>query len=255
MDTALPLPDGRRMMVADVGDPHGTPVFYIAGYGHCRLARHPDDSLAAGAGVRLLAIDPPGLGGSDPLPGYTLRSWARDGIELAGQLGIGQFAALGWSWGGPYALALACQYPDRVTSIGLVSALGGWLAGAGHTGQACKEYRNFASLCRLAPPLVKMFLARQRRAVLAGPQAAQARDLATAPAADQAAGAGPGSPPCWPPAGPRRGGKAPPGCTTTAEPSPCPGVSPPPRWMRQPASGTAPRTRRSSPAWPNTSPR
>jgi pimeloyl-ACP methyl ester carboxylesterase len=97
MDHVLALRDGRRMMVADVGDPDGIPVLYVAGYGHCRLARHPDDSLAAGAGIRLLAIDLPGLGGSDPLPGYTLHSWAQDGIELAQQLGIGRFAALGWS--------------------------------------------------------------------------------------------------------------------------------------------------------------
>jgi pimeloyl-ACP methyl ester carboxylesterase len=179
MDVALSLYDGRRMMIADVGDPHGIPVLYVAGYGHCRLARHSDDGLAAEAGVRLLAIDPPGLGGSDPRPGYSLLAWARDGIELAGHLGIGRFAVLGWSWGGPYALALAHEYPDLVTSVGLVSALGGWLAGAGRRSEARKEYRNFASLCRSAPPLVKMFLARQRRAVLAGPQAAQARDLAT----------------------------------------------------------------------------
>jgi pimeloyl-ACP methyl ester carboxylesterase len=187
MDVALALSDGRRMMVADVGDPHDIPVLYVAGYGHCRLARHPDDALAAEAGVRLLAIDPPGLGGSDPRPGYSLLAWARDGIELAGHLGIDRFAVLGWSWGGPYALALAHEYPDVVTSIGLVSALGGWLAGAERLSQVRKEYRNFASLCRWAPPLVKMFLARQRRAVLADPQVAQARDLATAPAADQAA--------------------------------------------------------------------
>jgi pimeloyl-ACP methyl ester carboxylesterase len=192
MDVTLALPDGRRMMAADVGEPLGIPVLYVAGYGHCRLARHPDDGLAAAAGVRLLAIDPPGLGGSDRLAGYRLRSWSRDGIELADQLGLGRFAVLGWSWGGPYALALAHQYPDRVTSVGLVSALGGWLAGAGHTSQARAEYRNFASLCRLAPPLVKMFLARQRRAVLADPEAAQARDLAAAPPADQAVAARPG---------------------------------------------------------------
>ena len=34
----------------------------------------------------------------------------------------------------------------------------------------CLPSRNFAVLCRLVPPLVKMFLARQRRAVLAGPR-------------------------------------------------------------------------------------
>lgn len=166
--------------------------FNVAGYGHCRLARHPDDALAGEAGVRLLAIGPPGLGGSDPLAGYNLRSWARDAIELANQQGIGSFAALGWSWGGPYALALAHECPGRVSSVGLVSALGGWLAGAGHVSQARKEYRNFASLCRWAPPLVKMFLARQRRGVLADPGAAQAKDLATAAPADQAAAAQPG---------------------------------------------------------------
>jgi pimeloyl-ACP methyl ester carboxylesterase len=207
MDVALRLSDGPQMMAADVGDPDGFPVLYVAGYGHCRLARHPDDGLAAGAGVRLLAVDLPGLGGSDPRPGYSLLTWARDGIELAGQLGIGRFAVLGWSWGGPYALALARQYPDRVAGVGLVSALGGWLAGPGHTAQACKEYRNFAWLCRLAPPLVKMFLARQRRAVLADPKAAQARDLAAARPPIRPPRSCPGSPPCWPPAGLRRGGR------------------------------------------------
>jgi pimeloyl-ACP methyl ester carboxylesterase len=192
MEITLQLSDRRRMMVADVGDPSGVPVFYVAGYGHSRLARHPDDALAGQAGVRLLAIDPPGLGGSDPLPGYSLRSWTKDGMELADQQGISRFAVLGWSWGGPYALALAHEHPHRVTSIGLVSALGGWLAGPGRVSQARTAYRNFAALCRWAPPLVKMFLNRQRQAVLANPGAALTRDLATAPQADQAAAAQPG---------------------------------------------------------------
>jgi pimeloyl-ACP methyl ester carboxylesterase len=180
------------MMIAEVGDPHGLPFLYVAGYGHCRLARHPDDSVTAGAGVRLFAIDPPGLGGSDPLPGYRLRAWAGDAIELADRRGIDRFAALGWSWGGPYALALAHDHPDRVTSIGLVSALGSWLTGRGHVGQVRSEYRNFAALCRVAPPLVKMFLSQQRRSLLADPNAAQERDLAAGPPADQAAACQPG---------------------------------------------------------------
>jgi len=148
------------MMVADVGVRDGAPILYVAGYGRSRLARHLDDMLTVQAGVRLLAIDPPGLGGSDPRAGYTLRSWTKDAIELADQLGIGRFAALGWSWGGPYALALAHEHPSRVTSIGLVSALGGWLAGPGRVSHVRPQYRNFGSLCRWAPPLVKMFLAR-----------------------------------------------------------------------------------------------
>jgi pimeloyl-ACP methyl ester carboxylesterase len=56
------------MAVDEVGDPAGAPVLYLHGTPDSRLARHPDDGLAAAAGVRLLAIDRPGYGGSSPLP-------------------------------------------------------------------------------------------------------------------------------------------------------------------------------------------
>ena len=53
-----------------------------------------------------------------------------------------------------------------------------------HNSRATLRYaRQRQQVLADEPPLVKMFLARQRRAVLAGLQAAQTRDLATAPAA------------------------------------------------------------------------
>ena len=45
------------MTFDDVGDPDGTPVVYLHGGGDSRLSRHPDDSIAARLGVRLLALD------------------------------------------------------------------------------------------------------------------------------------------------------------------------------------------------------
>ena len=45
------------MTFDDVGDPDGTPVVYLHGGGDSRLSRHPDDSIAAELGVRLLALD------------------------------------------------------------------------------------------------------------------------------------------------------------------------------------------------------
>ena len=62
------LGGGRMMTVDDVGDPDGAPILYLHGTPDSRLARHPDDGLAAKAGVRLLAVDRPGYGGTDPLP-------------------------------------------------------------------------------------------------------------------------------------------------------------------------------------------
>jgi pimeloyl-ACP methyl ester carboxylesterase len=54
--------------VDDVGDPAGVVVVYLHGTPDSRLSRHPDDALAARAGVRLLALDRPGYGRTSPLP-------------------------------------------------------------------------------------------------------------------------------------------------------------------------------------------
>jgi hypothetical protein len=49
-------------------------VLYLHGGGDSRLSRHPDDSIAASLGVRLLAIDRCG----PAVRGRTLRKWAED---------------------------------------------------------------------------------------------------------------------------------------------------------------------------------
>lgn len=65
-------------------------------------------------GLRLLALDRPGLGGSDPLPGRTVVGYADDVAEVLDTLGIGQAAVGGLSNGGMYAMAVASALPDRV---------------------------------------------------------------------------------------------------------------------------------------------
>lgn len=64
----LPVGHGRVMTLDDAGDPAGVPLLYLHGTPDSRLARPADDAVAARAGVRLLALDRPGYGGSDPLP-------------------------------------------------------------------------------------------------------------------------------------------------------------------------------------------
>jgi len=104
------------MRLDDVGDPAGMPVVYLHGGGDSRLSRHPDDSIAAGLGVRLLAVDRCG----PAVRGRTLRSWAE---EAAAALPVERFAAVGWSAGGPHALALAAIAPERVTRVALVASM------------------------------------------------------------------------------------------------------------------------------------
>ena len=115
------LADGRRLTFDDVGDPHGVPLVYLHGTPDSRLARHPDDQLAASAGIRFLAVDRPGAGTSDPHPGATLVSLGHDIAALLDHLGLRQTLMLGWSSGGLYALAAATVLGDRVIGLGLVA--------------------------------------------------------------------------------------------------------------------------------------
>src|SRR5436190_19579352 len=104
------------MRLDDVGDPQGTPVVYLHGGGDSRLSRHPDDSSAASLGVRLLALDRCGPAAR----GRSLRSWAE---EAAAQFDLARFGVVGWSAGGPHALALAAVAPGRVGRVALVGSM------------------------------------------------------------------------------------------------------------------------------------
>jgi pimeloyl-ACP methyl ester carboxylesterase len=114
------------MMLDDVGDPAGVPLLYLHGTPDSRLARPADDGPAARAGVRLLALDRPGYGGSDPLP-IGGSSWtgrlARDAAAVLDELQVERVALLAWSGGTLAALALAASLPAQVSALGIVAGL------------------------------------------------------------------------------------------------------------------------------------
>jgi pimeloyl-ACP methyl ester carboxylesterase len=117
------LPDGRSLALDDVGDPGGFPIVYLHGTPDSRLARHPDDEVAAACGVRLVAVDRPGAGRSDPHPTGTLTSLGDDLRHALDALAIDGAALLGWSAGGLCALAVATVLGERVLGLGLVATV------------------------------------------------------------------------------------------------------------------------------------
>jgi len=121
-DGVVLLRDGRRLGYAQYGDQHGTPVLFFHGLGTTRVSCPPDEAPARALGVRLIAVDRPGLGLSDPCPRRRLLDWPMDVVELADQLGLARFAVVGWSGGGPYAAACGYLLPNRVKAVGMVSA-------------------------------------------------------------------------------------------------------------------------------------
>jgi len=117
------LPDGRHLCFDDVGDPAGPVVVYVHGTPDSRRARHPDDAVTAAAGVRLLAVDRPGFGGSSPHPDGTIGTFADDVAALAAHRGIERLSVLGWSAGAVHALAVAARHPSLVRCVGIVAGL------------------------------------------------------------------------------------------------------------------------------------
>jgi pimeloyl-ACP methyl ester carboxylesterase len=120
----LTLADGRALTYDTYGDPDGMPVIFSHGVFDSRLIRNPDEQLTASLGVRMIAADQPGVGGSTPMKGRRMVDWGADMEQLADALGLGHFAVAGHSGGGPQALAIAARLPDRVTRGVLASPLG-----------------------------------------------------------------------------------------------------------------------------------
>jgi pimeloyl-ACP methyl ester carboxylesterase len=83
---------------------------------------HPDDEIAESLGLRVIAVDRPGIGHSSPSRPRSLQDWVSDISALADALGLPRFGVLGWSAGGPHALACAALLGARVAAVGIVSS-------------------------------------------------------------------------------------------------------------------------------------
>ncbi|CAN5547543.1 alpha/beta hydrolase [soil metagenome] len=153
----IQLPDGRALGYAEFGDPAGTPIFFFHGWGGSRLARHPDDSIAASLGVRVIAVDRPGIGLSDRKPRSTLLDWPEDVAVLADALELPRFGVLGWSGGGAFAVACAYRLGERVTALGVVSGPGP-LVGADATVYLRPSWRRVARMTRVVPWVMRAAL-------------------------------------------------------------------------------------------------
>jgi len=120
----MQLPDGRTLGYASYGSGDGKHLFYGHGYPGARVEAAGLATYAAQAGLRLIAIDQPGMGRSGFQLGRRLLDWPADVMAVAGHLSIDRFAVLGVSGGGPYALACASQIPDRLTACGVACGIG-----------------------------------------------------------------------------------------------------------------------------------
>jgi pimeloyl-ACP methyl ester carboxylesterase len=114
------LDDGRVVVAHDAtpdADPDMFAVIWHHGSPQTGALLDPLVQACAERGIRLVSYARPSYGGSTDRPGRDVASAASDVAQVADALGIGQFAVMGGSGGGPHALACAALLPNRVSGV------------------------------------------------------------------------------------------------------------------------------------------
>lgn len=117
------LPNGRRLGYAECGNPAGPLVLYFHGVPGARVEVGLIAEEAAAAGVRLVAVERPGLGLSEYQPGRRILGWPADVACFVDALGYSgtAFGVVAMSGGAPYGLACVKCIPGRLTHVAIVS--------------------------------------------------------------------------------------------------------------------------------------
>lgn len=175
--TSLRLADGRNLEYLVAGPEGGTPLVFHHGTPFAALLFEPMVEAATRHGLRFVVHSRPGYADSSPQPGRTIASVAEDVAALLAALDADRFLTVGWSGGGPHALACAALLPERCVAAATVAGVApyraeglDWLDGMG-----AENIEEFAAAVSGAAPLTE-FLSAQA----AGLANVQGADIAAA---------------------------------------------------------------------------
>jgi len=143
-------PDGRNLDVLRHGAPDAFPLVF-----HCGTPNAPAEfpqlfDAVTDRGWQLVAHARPGYAGSARHEGRSIADAASDVAAILDHIGQTEFVVLGWSGGGPHALACAALLPDRCR------------AAASLAGVAPYDAEGLDSLAGMGPENVEEFGAAAR---------------------------------------------------------------------------------------------
>ncbi|MEV6415120.1 alpha/beta fold hydrolase [Kribbella sp. NPDC051718] len=134
----LELADGRVVEYLVEGPAGARPLVMHHGTPGVAMALEPVIEAAARHGLRFVTHSRPGYDGSTPQPGRRVADVADDVSALLDAVGADDFVTIGWSGGGPHALACAALLPDRCRAAAIIAGVApydaeglDWLAGMG----------------------------------------------------------------------------------------------------------------------------
>ncbi len=131
-------PDGRQLEVLVEGAPDGRTLLFHSGTPSGSTSFPSFAAATEARGLRLISYSRPGYGDSTPHPGRTVADVAADVVTVLDALGADRFVTVGWSGGGPHALACAALLPERCDAAAVLAGIApfdaeglNWLLGMG----------------------------------------------------------------------------------------------------------------------------
>jgi pimeloyl-ACP methyl ester carboxylesterase len=131
-------PDGRSLDVYVEAHDGAIPLLFHNGTPSTGLLYSPFVEAASQRGLRMISFSRAGYGSSTRNPGRSVADVVPDVAAVLDQLGAPRFYTLGWSGGGPHALACAALLPERLIGAATVGGIApydadglDWMAGMG----------------------------------------------------------------------------------------------------------------------------
>jgi pimeloyl-ACP methyl ester carboxylesterase len=116
-------PDGRRLEVLAQPPTGGWTLLWQTGTPTGLVAHPPLIRAATRRGIRVVQYARPGYARSDRRPGRTVADAAADMVTVLDGLEVDRCLTVGWSGGGPHALAAAALLPDRVAAAATIAGV------------------------------------------------------------------------------------------------------------------------------------
>jgi pimeloyl-ACP methyl ester carboxylesterase len=154
--------DGRLLEGVVTGPDDGELLVYHHGTPGAGVVLPALADAASDRGLRTLFYSRPGYGASTPRSGRQVGAAELDTSLLLHVLGVDKFWTLGWSGGGPHALACAALLPERCLGAGVVAGVApydardGGLADAWTTGMGEANIEEFAAAAAGAEALEQL---------------------------------------------------------------------------------------------------
>jgi len=126
-DGVVTTRDGRRLEFLVEGDPEGLPLVLHHGTPGAGVTWPEVSATARDRGLALVMYTRAGYGGSTRRAGRSVADIADDVVDLLEHLGQEEFVTLGWSGGGPHALACGALLRGRCLAAATGAGVGPYL--------------------------------------------------------------------------------------------------------------------------------